>query len=196
MNATRRFSIAGPWINDGSLPPHWEELVDPETGKSYFVDHALKITSWVDPRDLFMKPEVFEECADGGFALGWERAVDAVHGEYFVDHNTWTTTFKDPRLPPAERLKSPLIAHDLLDESIGPVRILSRKLCAVHLTALAFHGSQAAAVSTCASHLNAINIRFFFLVFFSSRAQINIMILAVELLRTSSAPPVQCHTAL
>lgn len=121
MSATRRFSVAGPWINDGSLPPHWEELVDPETGKSYFVDHALKITSWVDPRDLFMKPEVFEECADGGFALGWERAVDAVHGEYFVDHNTWTTTFKDPRLPPAERLKSPLIAHDLLDESIGPL---------------------------------------------------------------------------
>jgi len=118
---SRRFSVAGPWINDGSLPAEWEELVDPETGKSYFVDHANKITSWVDPRDLFMKPEKFDECADGGFALGWERAFDPIDGEYFIDHNTWTTTLKDPRLPPANREMVPLQTQNLMDESIGPL---------------------------------------------------------------------------
>ena len=121
VHSPTRFSEGGTWTNDGSLPPQWEELVDPETGKRYFVDHALKITSWVDPRDLFMKPEKFEECADGGFALGWERAVDPIDGEYFINHNTWTTTLKDPRLPPADRTRLPIQAHDLMDESIGPV---------------------------------------------------------------------------
>jgi hypothetical protein len=115
----RRFSVAGPWINDGTLPPEWEELVDPETGKSYFVDHVLKITSWVDPRDLFMKPEQFTDCADGGMALGWERVVDPIQGEYFVDHNTWTTTFTDPRVPPSLRTKVALVARDLLNESVN-----------------------------------------------------------------------------
>ena len=126
MPQGRRFSVAGQWINDGSLPPEWEELVEPETGKSYFVDHVLKITSWVDPRDLFMKPEQFVDCADGGLALGWERVVDNIHGEYFVDHNTWTTTFTDPRVPPSLRTKAALVTRDLLNDSmntsIGPVR--------------------------------------------------------------------------
>lgn len=127
VHSPTRFSEGGTWTNDGSLPPQWEELVDPETGKRYFVDHALKITSWVDPRDLFMKPEKFEECADGGFALGWERAVDPIGGEYFINHNTWTTTLKDPRLPPADRTRLPIQAHDLMDESIGPVSALTHQ---------------------------------------------------------------------
>lgn len=141
---SRRFSVAGPWINDGSLPAEWEELVDPETGKSYFVDHANKITSWVDPRDLFMKPEKFDECADGGFALGWERAFNPIDGEYFIDHNTWTTTLKDPRLPPANREMVPLQTQNLMDESIGPVRATlfpSFKLCFYFILGLNEHTS-------------------------------------------------------
>ena len=144
---SRRYSVAGPWINDGTLPPDWEEMVDSETGKSYFVDHNLKITSWVDPRDLFMKPEKFEECADGGFALGWERAVDPLAGEYFVNHNTWETTFEDPRLPPAQRTRLPIQAQDLMDESIGPVRFalhplaLSTSTLSLHRLAFNAHAS-------------------------------------------------------
>ena len=144
---SRRFSVAGPWINDGSLPPEWEELVDPETGKSYFVDHQHKITSWVDPRDLFMKPEKFDECADGGFALGWERAVDPIHGEYFIDHNTWSTSFKDPRLPPAHRTRLPIQAHDLMDESIGPVRTVYIKTCPLVLSFLGEEGKKKSSFS-------------------------------------------------
>lgn len=33
------------------LPPGWEKAIDPETGKTFFVDHNTKTTHWFDPRD-------------------------------------------------------------------------------------------------------------------------------------------------
>jgi hypothetical protein len=77
--------------------------VDEVTGQSYYIDHNAKTTSWVDPRDLHEKPERFDECIDGGLAMGWEFAVDPTDGEYFIDHNTWTTSFNDPRILPKNR---------------------------------------------------------------------------------------------
>lgn len=37
---------------------------------------------------------------------GWERAVDAKGRTYYIDHNTHTTTWKDPR---ATKVPTPLL---------------------------------------------------------------------------------------
>lgn len=34
------------------LPPGWEEAKDVD-GKTYFIDHDNKLTSWIDPRDRY-----------------------------------------------------------------------------------------------------------------------------------------------
>lgn len=88
---------AGGWRNDGTLPPNWEELIDAETGQRYYVDHNTRTTSWVDPRDAFIKPWRFEDCEPGELPLGWDMMVDSDVGVYFVDHNTWSTQLEDPR---------------------------------------------------------------------------------------------------
>lgn len=88
----------GSWRNDGSLPPNWEELIDAETGRQYYVDHNTETTSWVDPRDIFIKPLGFADCTGHEFAFGWESSTDAKIGEYFIDHNSWCTTLTDPRI--------------------------------------------------------------------------------------------------
>lgn len=87
----------GTWTDDGTLPPNWEELIDKETGRQYYVDHDTETTSWVDPRDVFFKPFDFEECMGEEFAFGWEGANDASCGDFYVDHRTWSTTLHDPR---------------------------------------------------------------------------------------------------
>lgn len=35
------------------LPPHWEEAFDQKSGRSYFIDHVKKRTTWMDPRKWF-----------------------------------------------------------------------------------------------------------------------------------------------
>ena len=97
QRGSRKLTARGSWVHDGSLPPNWEELVD-VTGQRYYVDHTQKTTSWVDPRDLFIKPMVFEKCHNGGFAMGWEMAYDDEGTPYYIDHNSWNTTYDDPRV--------------------------------------------------------------------------------------------------
>jgi E3 ubiquitin-protein ligase NEDD4 len=36
--------------NNSSLPPGWEIRIDPHSGRTYFLDHNTKTTSWNDPR--------------------------------------------------------------------------------------------------------------------------------------------------
>jgi hypothetical protein len=87
------------WRDDGSLPPNWEELIDTESGQPYYVDHNTRTTSWVDPRDIFVKPLTFQDCEDNELPLGWQEGRDPDVGLYFIDHNTWTTQLEDPRDP-------------------------------------------------------------------------------------------------
>jgi hypothetical protein len=94
----------GTWGDDGTLPPNWEELIDSTTGRQYFVDHNTKTTSWVDPRDIFIKPTQFAACQGQEFAFGWEMATDNRVGEYYVDHGTWSTTLTDPRVDTLNRM--------------------------------------------------------------------------------------------
>ena len=78
--------IPADWKNDGTLPPGWEEALDPETGHKFFIDHNTQTTSWVDPRDIFTKKASFEECVGEELPFGWEKSHDEAVGVYFIDH--------------------------------------------------------------------------------------------------------------
>ncbi|XP_016114522.1 NEDD4-like E3 ubiquitin-protein ligase WWP1 [Sinocyclocheilus grahami] len=64
------------------LPPGWEQRKDPH-GRTYYVDHNTKTTTWERPQPL---------------PMGWERRVDNRGRIYYVDHNTRTTTWQRPTM--------------------------------------------------------------------------------------------------
>uniref|UniRef100_A0A4W5M3N2 E3 ubiquitin-protein ligase n=1 Tax=Hucho hucho TaxID=62062 RepID=A0A4W5M3N2_9TELE len=67
-----------------STPPTvtWEQRKDPH-GRTYYVDHNTKTTTWERPQPL---------------PPGWERRVDDRGRIYYVDHNTRTTTWQRPTM--------------------------------------------------------------------------------------------------
>ncbi|PHH84635.1 hypothetical protein CDD83_1622 [Cordyceps sp. RAO-2017] len=94
----------------GELPPGWEQRWTPE-GRSYFVDHNTRTTTWVDPRrQQYIRMYGGQNNANGQIQQqpvsqlgplpsGWEMRLTNTARVYFVDHNTKTTTWDDPRLP-------------------------------------------------------------------------------------------------
>jgi E3 ubiquitin-protein ligase NEDD4 len=93
----------------GSLPAGWEERYTPE-GRPYYVDHNTRTTTWVDPRrqtvirvmgpngqNTALQPQTISQL--GPLPSGWEMRLTSTARVYFVDHNTKTTTWDDPRLP-------------------------------------------------------------------------------------------------
>ncbi|KAK4240189.1 hypothetical protein C8A03DRAFT_42230 [Achaetomium macrosporum] len=94
----------------GELPPGWEQRWTPE-GRPYFVDHNTRTTTWVDPRrQQYIRmygPQAGSNGAIqqqpvsqlGPLPSGWEMRLTNTARVYFVDHNTKTTTWDDPRLP-------------------------------------------------------------------------------------------------
>lgn len=95
----------------GELPPGWEQRVTPE-GRPYFVDHNTRTTTWVDPRrqqyirmyghnangtNTTIQQQPVSQL--GPLPSGWEMRLTSTARVYFVDHNTKTTTWDDPRLP-------------------------------------------------------------------------------------------------
>ncbi|KAG8899505.1 hypothetical protein FRB99_006689 [Tulasnella sp. 403] len=93
----------------GSLPPGWEERHTPE-GRPYYVDHNTRTTTWVDPRRQTLVPMIGGSgnrvtvqpttvSQLGPLPSGWEMRLTSTARVYFVDHNTKTTTWDDPRLP-------------------------------------------------------------------------------------------------
>ncbi|KAK7114006.1 E3 ubiquitin-protein ligase Su(dx)-like isoform X2 [Littorina saxatilis] len=65
---------------DQPLPPGWELRKDNQ-GRSYYVDHNTRTTTWERPQPL---------------PPGWERRVDPRGRVYYVDHNTRCTTWQRP----------------------------------------------------------------------------------------------------
>lgn len=65
------------------LPAGWEAKKD-ASGRTYFIDHATKATSWTDPRPL---------------PMGFEARQDNSGRTYYVNHSTRSTTWTDPRTP-------------------------------------------------------------------------------------------------
>ncbi|KAG6821166.1 hypothetical protein H0H93_005386 [Arthromyces matolae] len=93
----------------GTLPHGWEERYTPE-GRPYYVDHNTRTTTWVDPRRQTiirvmgpqgsgsnLQPQTISQL--GPLPSGWEMRLTSTARVYFVDHNTKTTTWDDPRLP-------------------------------------------------------------------------------------------------
>jgi E3 ubiquitin-protein ligase NEDD4 len=93
----------------GELPAGWEQRHTPE-GRAYFVDHNTRTTTWVDPRRQQYIRMYGQNAANGTIQQqpvsqlgplpsGWEMRLTNTARVYFVDHNTKTTTWDDPRLP-------------------------------------------------------------------------------------------------
>ncbi|KAK7207807.1 E3 ubiquitin-protein ligase hula [Myxozyma melibiosi] len=93
----------------GELPSGWEQRHTPE-GRTYFVDHNTRTTTWVDPRrqqyirmygpnanNTTIQQQPVSQL--GPLPSGWEMRLTNTARVYFVDHNTKTTTWDDPRLP-------------------------------------------------------------------------------------------------
>ncbi|CAE6433347.1 unnamed protein product [Rhizoctonia solani] len=105
LNASGQQTTAG----TGQLPAGWEERHTPE-GRPYYVDHNTRTTTWVDPRrqtlvrvlgpngnNLTLQNTTVSQL--GPLPSGWEMRLTSTARVYFVDHNTKTTTWDDPRLP-------------------------------------------------------------------------------------------------
>lgn len=84
------------------LPEGWEKRLDPNN-RVYFVNHKNKTTQWEDPRTqgkiLPFPPVCGTYQKEAPLPPGWEIKFTKDGERYFVDHNTKTTTYADPRLP-------------------------------------------------------------------------------------------------
>lgn len=106
----------------GNLPNGWEERYTPE-GRPYYVDHNTRTTTWVDPRrqtiirvmgpggqGTGLQPQTISQL--GPLPSGWEMRLTSTARVYFVDHNTKTTTWDDPRLPSTLDVNVPQYKRD------------------------------------------------------------------------------------
>uniref|UniRef100_A0A671YLQ9 HECT-type E3 ubiquitin transferase n=1 Tax=Sparus aurata TaxID=8175 RepID=A0A671YLQ9_SPAAU len=118
------------------LPPGWEEKRD-NKGRRYYVNHNSRTTSWTKPLvqggagspqspPPSQPPAPSEESPqhtpspeptyESGFLpAGWEVRSAPSGRPFFIDHNTKTTTWEDPRLkiPVQQRRRASLDPSDL-----------------------------------------------------------------------------------
>ncbi|XP_069315670.1 E3 ubiquitin-protein ligase NEDD4 isoform X2 [Eulemur rufifrons] len=127
------------------LPPGWEEKQD-ERGRSYYVDHNSRTTTWTKPTvqatvetgqlpssqsssagpqpqvptsDSAQQGTQPSEIEQGFLPKGWEVRHAPNGRPFFIDHNTKTTTWEDPRL----KIPAHLRGKTSLDSStdLGPL---------------------------------------------------------------------------
>ncbi|KAM8781007.1 E3 ubiquitin-protein ligase NEDD4 isoform 1-T1 [Rhynchonycteris naso] len=127
------------------LPPGWEEKRD-ERGRSYYVDHNSRTTTWTKPTvqatvetsqlpssqsfSASSQPQVPtngsaqqvtqpSEMEQRFLPKGWEVRHAPNGRPFFIDHNTKTTTWEDPRL----KIPAHLRGKPSLDSSndLGPL---------------------------------------------------------------------------
>ncbi|XP_076984103.1 E3 ubiquitin-protein ligase NEDD4 isoform X2 [Tamandua tetradactyla] len=127
------------------LPPGWEEKQD-ERGRSYYVDHNSRTTTWTKPTvqatmetsqlpssqsssagpqpqiptsDSAQQVTQPSEIEQGFLPKGWEVRHAPNGRPFFIDHNTKTTTWEDPRL----KIPAHLRGKPSLDSSndLGPL---------------------------------------------------------------------------
>ena len=110
-NAVSMMATGATTPGSGELPPGWEMRHTPEN-RPYFVDHNTRTTTWVDPRRQQYIRMYGQNTNGNGTTIqqqpvsqlgalpsGWEMRLTNTARVYFVDHNTKTTTWDDPRLP-------------------------------------------------------------------------------------------------
>ncbi|XP_055613233.1 E3 ubiquitin-protein ligase Nedd-4-like isoform X2 [Uranotaenia lowii] len=102
-------SSSSPAGTEAVLPTGWSMQLAPN-GRVFFIDHNEKKTSWVDPRTGRASPmpnaasnSTLNEPRrqeDGLVPLpeGWEERVHSDGRIFFIDHNSRTTQWEDPRL--------------------------------------------------------------------------------------------------
>lgn len=131
----------------GELPAGWEQRHTPE-GRAYFVDHNTRTTTWVDPRrQQYIR--MYGQSTNGNnttiqqqpvsqlgpLPSGWEMRLTNTARVYFVDHNTKTTTWDDPRLPSSLDQNVPQYKRDFRRKLIyfrsQPALRISSGQCAV-----------------------------------------------------------------
>ncbi|KAM8876009.1 E3 ubiquitin-protein ligase NEDD4-like isoform 1-T1 [Synchiropus picturatus] len=85
----------------GFLPAGWEVRSAPN-GRPFFIDHNTKTTTWEDPRlkiPVHMRRRASLDPSDlGPMPAGWEERVHSDGRIFYIDHNTKTTQWEDPRL--------------------------------------------------------------------------------------------------
>ncbi|XP_010295405.1 PREDICTED: E3 ubiquitin-protein ligase NEDD4 isoform X1 [Phaethon lepturus] len=122
------------------LPPGWEERQD-EKGRSYYIDHNSRTTTWIKPVvqiametgqlsavqsiSIGRQPQATSsdssqqssqqqsETEQGFLPKGWEVRHAPNGRPFFIDHNTKTTTWEDPRLK--------ISAHPRRKTSLDPI---------------------------------------------------------------------------
>ncbi|XP_066557438.1 E3 ubiquitin-protein ligase NEDD4 isoform X2 [Amia ocellicauda] len=90
-----------PLYETGFLPAGWEIRSAPN-GRPFFIDHNTKTTTWEDPRlkipvQMRRKPSL-DPTDLGPLPPGWEERVHTDGRVFYIDHNTKTTQWEDPRL--------------------------------------------------------------------------------------------------
>ncbi|XP_043256787.1 E3 ubiquitin-protein ligase Nedd-4 isoform X2 [Colletes gigas] len=92
--------------NDG-MPPGWGMQLAPN-GRVFFIDHINRTTTWIDPRTgcpssipNHIAPSTTPR-SDldqlGPLPEGWEERVHTDGRIFFIDHNSRTTQWEDPRM--------------------------------------------------------------------------------------------------
>uniref|UniRef100_A0A3P9PXB7 E3 ubiquitin-protein ligase n=1 Tax=Poecilia reticulata TaxID=8081 RepID=A0A3P9PXB7_POERE len=83
------------------LPPGWEMRIAPN-GRPFFIDHNSRATTWEDPRlkyPVHMRNKNSMEPGElGPLPPGWEERIHTDGRTFYIDHNTKTTQWEDPRL--------------------------------------------------------------------------------------------------
>lgn len=92
------------------LPQGWSLQVAPN-GRVFFIDHNTRATTWVDPRTGRASPMPNQNQLPnsarriggsdddlGPLPEGWEERIHTDGRIFFIDHNTRTTQWEDPRL--------------------------------------------------------------------------------------------------
>ncbi|XP_059046412.1 E3 ubiquitin-protein ligase Nedd-4 [Achroia grisella] len=91
--------------NADGLPSGWTMQKAPN-GRVFFIDHNQKTTTWIDPRTGCASSLPSAAAASSGAEAdelgalpeGWEERVHTDGRIFFIDHNTRTTQWEDPRL--------------------------------------------------------------------------------------------------
>uniref|UniRef100_A0A914W1G7 E3 ubiquitin-protein ligase n=1 Tax=Plectus sambesii TaxID=2011161 RepID=A0A914W1G7_9BILA len=96
---------------EGPLPPNWNMQVAPN-GRKFFINHETRTTTWIDPRtnsatevpqrrSSYQPKHHVDEL--GPLPAGWEERVHSDGRVFFIDHNTRTTQWDDPRFLDQQR---------------------------------------------------------------------------------------------
>ncbi|XP_036390737.1 E3 ubiquitin-protein ligase NEDD4a isoform X1 [Megalops cyprinoides] len=109
-----------------SLPSGWEEKRDTK-GRVYYINHNSRTTTWSRPitqvTSVAMQTATSPQPSLGlrgqeGMPAGWEIRCTSNGRPFFIDHNTKTTTWEDPRLKiPVQMRKRP----SLDPSDLGPL---------------------------------------------------------------------------